>query len=167
MSRLSKELRQPIEPWLRRLLAEHSQGYPWLLKKLCVHVFSVLRSQPARQRELFERALDIEALFKKDLSDLDGRQMACLTQVAKDSPADNYRIVEKFGDKTVEALMHRRLVMRNAGKLLVYWDIFRDYVLYGQVPAIPTRYVPVTAPASAKRVLDSLNISSFTQLGKL
>lgn len=167
LSRLSRELKQPIEPWLRRLLGEHSQGYPWLLKKLCVHVFGVLRSQPARQRELFERALDIEALFRKDLSDLDGRQMACLKDIADNSPADNFQVVEKFGDRTVDALMQRRLVIRNAGKLVVYWDIFRDYVLHGQVPAIPTRYVPVCSPASAKRVLNTISSSNFTQFSVL
>jgi hypothetical protein len=71
LNRLSKELKTPIEHGLRRLLAEHCQGYPWLLKKLCVHVFQVLQSKPAAQRELLDRALDVEALFKKDLLDLD------------------------------------------------------------------------------------------------
>ena len=167
LNRLSKELSNPIEPWLRRLLAEHSQGYPWLLKKLCVHVFRVLKTQPAQQRELFERALDVEALFKKDLADLDASQMACLEKIAKESPADNFKIVEQFGDKTVAALMQRRLVLRNAGKLIVYWDIFRDYVLSKQVPAIPTRYIPVSSPATTKKALESLNYNSNTQLNAL
>jgi hypothetical protein len=59
------------------------------------------------------------------------------------------------------------LVLRNAGKLIVYWDIFRDYVLYKQVPAIPTRYIPVSTPASAKNVLDVLSPTTNTQLGVL
>lgn len=167
LNRLSKELSQPIEMWLRRLLAEHSQGYPWLLKKLCVHVFSVLQAQPARQRELFERALDVEALFKKDLADLDAAQYSCLEKIAKESPADSFQVTEQFGDKVVTSLMQRRLVLRNAGKLIVYWDIFRDYVLYKQVPAIPTRYIPVSTPASAKKVLDFINHTSFTHLSNL
>lgn len=167
LSRLSTELNHPIEVWLRRLLAEHSQGYPWLLKKLCVHVFRVLQSQSAQQRELFERALDVEALFKKDLADLDASQVACLEKIARESPADNFQIVEQFGDKTVSALMARRLVLRNAGRLIVYWDIFRDFVLYKQVPAIPTRYVPVSTPASAKKILDVISYSSSTQFSTL
>lgn len=164
---LSRELKKPIEPWLRRLLAEHSQGYPWLLKKLCIHVFRVLQAQPARQRELFERALDVEALFKKDLADLDASQIACLENIARDSPADNFRIIERFGDKTVGALIQRRLVLRNAGKLIVYWDIFRDYVLKKQVPAIPTRYVPVSSPATVKRTLEILPFGNSSQLNIL
>ncbi|MFZ6694472.1 hypothetical protein ACO0J1_01665 [Stenotrophomonas acidaminiphila] len=167
LSRLSKNLNQPIEVWLRKLLAEHSQGYPWLLKKLCVHVFRVLQSKPARQRELFERALDVEALFRKDLSDLDAGQTACLERVAKESPADNFSITEQFGEPVVSSLLHRRLVIRNAGKLVVYWDIFRDYVLFKQVPAIPTRYVPVSSPQTAKRLLLELSSGNFSSLSTL
>ena len=37
----------------------------------------------ARQRELLERALDVEALFKKDLADLDPVQIACLEESRK------------------------------------------------------------------------------------
>ncbi|MES2949500.1 MAG: restriction endonuclease [Pseudomonadota bacterium] len=164
---LSKELRQPIEPSLRRLLTEHCQGYPWLLKKLCVHVFQVLKTQPTRQRELLERALDIAALFQKDLSDLNATQVACLERIALDSPADHFRISEQFGEDTVSALMQQRLVVRNSGKLVVYWDIFRDYVLTKQIPAIPTRYMPVSSPASAKSVLESLNVRQQTPLSAL
>jgi hypothetical protein len=156
LTRLSKELNQAIEPSLRRLLTEHCQGYPWLLKKLCVHVFRVLQTQPARQRELLERALDVEGLFKKDLSDLDASQISCLEKIAQDSPADHFKISEQYGDASVDALIQRRLVIRNAGKLILYWDIFRDYVLTKQVPAIPTRYMPVSSPATAKRVLESI-----------
>ncbi len=164
---LSKELHQPIEPSLRRLLSEHCQGYPWLLKKLCVHVFQVLKTQPTRQRELLERALDIAALFQKDLADLNATQVACLESIAKDSPADHFRISEKFGEETVSALTQRRLVVRNSGKLVLYWDIFRDYVLTKQVPAIPTRYMPVSSPASAKSILESLNVRQQTPLSAL
>lgn len=164
LSGLSSELKQPIEVWLRRLLAEHSQGYPWLLKKLCVHVFRVLQAQPARQRELFERALDVEALFQRDLADLDPIQYACLERIARESPAENFQITEQFGNDAVSALMHRRLVLRNAGKLIVYWDIFRDYVLFKQVPAIPTRYIPVSSPISSRTFIDNLSATANTHL---
>lgn len=167
LGRLSNELQQPIESSLRRLLSEHCQGYPWLLKKLCVHVFQVLQTQPARQRELLERALDVEALFKKDLSDLDATQIACLEQIAKDSPADHFRIIEAFGEPTVLALMQLRLVMRSSGKLVVYWDIFRDYVLKKQVPFIPMQYIPGSSPGLVKTFLQCLTSRNNTQLSEL
>ncbi len=165
LSRFSRELQVPISHSLTRLLAEHCQGYPWLLKKLCVHAFQVLQAKPAMQRELLDRALDVDALFKKDLSDLDHVQVACLERIASDSPADHFKIVEQFGDKTVDLLLHKRLIVRNSGKLVLYWDIFRDFVLYNQVPAIPARYVPVSTPSTAKLVIEACaKTSSITSL---
>lgn len=160
LNRLSRELSVPIEHGLRRLLAEHCQGYPWLLKKLCVHVFQVLQAKPAMQRELLDRALDVEALFKKDFSNLDHIQIACLERIAGDSPADHFKMVEQFGDHTVDFLIHRRLIVRNSGKLVLYWDIFRDFVLSKQVPAIPARYIPVSSPTTAKLVIEACATSS-------
>jgi Restriction endonuclease len=151
---LSRALKTPIEPSLRRTLSEHCQGYPWLLKKLCVHVFQVLQSKPTKQRDLLERALDIEALFQRDLADLSAPQLACLERIARDSPADHFKVVEIFTDKVVESLTHRRLIVRNSAKLVVYWDIFRDFVLFGKVPAIPGRYIPVSSPPAAKRLIE-------------
>lgn len=160
LGRLANELKVPIEHSLGRMLAEHCQGYPWLLKKLCVHVFQVLQSKPAMQRELLDRALDVDALFKKDLSDLDHIQIACLERIAGDSPADHFKVADQFGDATVDFLIHRRLVVRNSGKLILYWDIFRDFVLYKQVPAIPARYIPVSSPQTAKLVMDACGTTS-------
>lgn len=160
---LARVLNIPIEPGLRRLLAEHCQGYPWLLKKLCVHVFQVLRSSPAKQRELLDRALDIEALFNRDLADLTPAQIACLERVAKDSPADHFRMVEQFGESVIDPLVHRRLIVRNSGKLVLYWDIFRDFVLYRKVPAIPARYIPVSTPNTAKSLMERLGKSTSIQ----
>lgn len=160
LGRLSKELQAPIERSVSRLLADHCQGYPWLLKKLCVHVFRVLQTQPAKQRELLERALDVESLFKKDLSDLDHTQHACLMQIAKESPADHFKISERYSDPVIGALIQRRLVVRNSGKLIVYWDIFRDYLLTGLVPVIPARYLPVSSAKTAKLVMEALPGSS-------
>jgi Restriction endonuclease len=155
LSSLSKELTVPIERGLRRLLAEHCQGYPWLLKKLCVHVFQVLQAKPAKQRDLLDRALDVEALFKKDLADLGHIEIACLECIATESPADHFKIADQYGDSTVDALLAKRLVVRNSGKLILYWDIFRDFVLSKQVPVIPARYIPVSTPQSAKLVIEA------------
>jgi len=40
LDKLSKEIRARLRKDLRFLLSEFSQGYPWLLKKLCAHVKS-------------------------------------------------------------------------------------------------------------------------------
>lgn len=153
---LAKELTHAIDPSLKRLLSEQCQGYPWLLKKLCIHVFGVLRSSPTKQRELLERTLDIDALFKKDLEKLQSGELECIKRVAKDSPADFYSIENAFGAPIIAKLTNQRLIVRNAGKLILYWDIFREYVLTGRAPKIPSRYVPVTGPGSVRELLGYL-----------
>ena len=47
------ELGEKIRPELRRYLLENSQGYPWLLKKLCIHLYEQMQNgpQPARDGE--------------------------------------------------------------------------------------------------------------------
>ena len=37
-----KQLGDSINPVLRNYLINQCQGYPWLLKKLCIHVFELL-----------------------------------------------------------------------------------------------------------------------------
>jgi hypothetical protein len=34
-----KELGETLRPEIRRQVIEISQGYPWLLKKMCIHLF--------------------------------------------------------------------------------------------------------------------------------
>lgn len=164
---LVKELKHAIDPTLRRLLTEQCQGYPWLLKKLCIHVFGALRSSPTKQRELLERALDVDALFQKDLVRLPAIELECVKRIARDSPADFYTVENTFGAYIIGKLINQRLVVRNGAKLILYWDIFREYVLTGRAPKIPSRYVPVNGPGSAKPILAQLNGQSFTSLRAL
>lgn len=164
---LAKELTHAIDPSLKRLLSEQCQGYPWLLKKLCIHVFGVLRSSPTKQRELLERTLDIDALFKKDLEKLQSAELECVKRIAKDSPADFYTVENAFGAAVISKLTNQRLIVRNAGKLILYWDIFREYVLTGRAPKIPSRYVPVTGPGSGRELLGYLLGRTSTPLAAL
>jgi hypothetical protein len=164
---LAKELGHAIDPSLKRLLSEQCQGYPWLLKKLCIHVFGALKSSPTKQRELLERTLDIDALFKNDLDRISSVEIECIRRIARDSPADIYAIENAFGAPIIGKLTNQRLVVRNSGKLILYWDIFREYVLTGRAPRIPSRYVPVTGPGSAKELITFLLGRSYTPFSML
>ncbi len=137
----SKELGQSINPNLKKYLIDHCQGYPWLLKKLCIHVHSLIKSG-IEQNEIMGKGLDIESLFERDLSELSSSELACLKRIASESPADFFKIDQDFGSETVHSLLNRRLIIRKAHKLILYWDIFRDYVLTGSVPQITITYIP-------------------------
>ncbi len=155
INRFAKELGQPISPQLRRLLLDHCQGYPWLLKKLCIHILEQTRSG-LEQSEILVRALRIEELFAKDIERLSESELACIRQIASEAPAEFFKIVGVYGEEIITGLLDKRLIIRTGSRLSIYWDIFRDYVLTDKVPYIPTTYVPqinVVTYLSALRIL--------------
>lgn len=135
------ELGEKIRPELRRYLLENSQGYPWLLKKLCIHLYEQMQNGLS-QHEMANRSLDIASLFDQDLNSLTDLEMGCLKLVAKNAPMDWYEVLESAGHDVVQSLQNKRLLIRRGDKLNLYWDIFRDYVLSGTVPSIPFTYIP-------------------------
>ena len=98
ISIFQKELGEELRRDLRRQLIENSQGYPWLLKKLCIHVYDLVKSETS-QSELVDNALDVESLFKKDLQKLTAAENACLKMIAERAPADWYEIPRRLGPR--------------------------------------------------------------------
>ncbi len=141
LNRFARELGQPLSPQLRRTLSDHCQGYPWLLKKLCIHVLEQVKGG-LDQGEILLRSLKIQELFDRDIQLLSQPEFACIKAVAAEAPADFFKIAQTFGDNVIAMLLDKRLVVRSGAKLSVYWDIFRDFLLTGRIPYIPTTYVP-------------------------
>lgn len=139
----SKELGVPLNPLLRKHLIDNCQGFPWLLKKLCIHVYTLIKGGKD-QNEILGKSLNIGELFDKDLNELSTAETACIKKIAEESPADFFQVSEIFGTETLQSLQDKRLVIRRGHKLTLYWDIFRDYVLTSQVPQIPVSYLPQT-----------------------
>lgn len=65
-----------------------------------------------------------------------------MRQVAQESPAEFFKVVQNFGDDVVTRLIDKRLVIRSGTRLTIYWDIFRDYILTNKIPHIPVTYTP-------------------------
>ncbi|MBR0646890.1 restriction endonuclease [Plastoroseomonas hellenica] len=169
INRFMKELGQAISPQLRRLLWDHCQGYPWLLKKLCIHILEQVRNG-LDQSEILVRTLRIEELFSRDIERLSASELACTRQVASEAPAEFFKIVGIYGDVTITSLLDKRLIIRTGSRLNVYWDIFRDYILTEKVPYIPTTYIPqlnVVTYLSALRNLISSTEMSYRELAKV
>lgn len=143
LSIFSRELGEPLNPLLKKVIVDQCQGYPWLVKKLCLHIYDLIQ-EGVEQLEAVARSLDIKKLFEKDKSDLTPGEDNCLKRIAIDSPADFFSISDFFGNDTVQSLINRRLVIRRGSRLTLYWDIFRDYVLTENVPRIPITYIPQT-----------------------
>lgn len=136
-----KQLQEPVNPILANYLTKQCQGYPWLLKKLCIHVFKLIHEGSSQEYVIGQR-LNIVDLFDRDISELTPDQHACILEIAKTSPADYFAIAETYGSDMVQALINSRIVIRRASKLTLYWDIFRDYVLNHVTPELLLDYIP-------------------------
>lgn len=147
LTKFAKEMGQPLAPQLKRLLEDHCQGYPWLLKKLCIHIMDLVRGG-LDQNDILVRSLSIQELFKKDIERMAPDEFACTKEIAMTAPADFFRVVETYGVLVVNQLLDKRLIIRSGTRLSIYWDIFKDYLLTERVPYIPVTYVPQT-PFSA------------------
>jgi hypothetical protein len=133
LNRLASELHTKVRKDLRFLLSECSQGYPWLLKKLCAHVKSQ-RQAGVVQSEMVRTFLNVEQLFLQDLQGLTAAQDEALRRTARLAPASIWDIGEEFSPEVIQSLIDRRLVVKVGSKYDVYWDIFRDYLNTGKVP---------------------------------
>jgi len=130
---LSKELRSRIRADLRFFLSEFSQGYPWLLKKLCAHV-KTLRESGVQQSEIANTLLNVEQLFLQDLNGLSPDEEDILRRVARSAPISVADMAENFDWNMVQSLLNIRLLVRVGNKIDIYWDIFRDYLNSNYLP---------------------------------
>jgi hypothetical protein len=133
LDRLSSELHTSLRSDLKFLLSEFSQGYPWLLKKLCAHVKAQVVAG-VRQSDIANHLLNVEELFQEDLHGLSPEEEDTLRRIAKQAPINISDLGEDFGPEIVQTLVHHRLIVRIANKYDVYWDIFRDYLNTDSIP---------------------------------
>jgi hypothetical protein len=144
-----------LSPALRARLIEQCQGLPWLLKKLLVHVLQRV-STPESQFHLLERELDIELLFKEDLAQLSDEAVKCLTYVAEHAPVPVPDVEINFARETTNFLINLHLLVRSGMNYVVYWDIFRDYLVEGRIPTIPWSKMFQRDPTVPVRALSTL-----------
>lgn len=133
LDRLSTELRSKIRRDLRFLLSEFSQGYPWLLKKLCAHV-KAQRESGIMQADIARSLLNVGELFQTDLEGLAVEEESALRYIARIAPVNVEDLGEEFSPELIQSLVDRRLIVRVGTRYDVYWDIFRDYLNTGHLP---------------------------------
>jgi len=161
-----KQLGQRLDGDLRHNLLVSSQGYPWLLKKLSIHLYEKIKDG-IEQKDLLENELDVGSLFDDDLKQLSSSERACLDFVAQRAPVDWFEVTETSTPETITSLIHRRLVVKSGDRLNIYWDIFREYLLTKKVPVIPLRYLPSTDFSSVWHVVKSLSHESWTTVADI
>ena len=152
---VKKNKNKMLSPLKKRLL-EQGQGIPWLLKKLCIHINNQITTG-ASERGLLSSRLNVKSLFDEDLNQLTEKQSLCIKEIARNSPADSIEIDNHFGNEIIDYLLRHRLIIKSGLKYSVYWDIFRDYLNDGTVPAIPLRFIPNTPVSKIIKVLEYLS----------
>jgi hypothetical protein len=156
INKAQRALGEKLSPALKTRLLEQCQGFPWLLKKLLVHVLKKL-STTESQYLLLERELDIIQLFKEDLSLLGDEQIRCLKYVASKGPTTVTEVEQNFNRDTTNLLINSHLLIRSGMNYVVYWDIFRDYLNEEKVPYIPWTRTFQSGPLAAFKVLSILS----------
>lgn len=140
---------------LRSRLVEQCQGLPWLLKKLLVHVLQRVSTNES-QYLLLERELDIELLFKEDLEQLQDEHIRCLKFIASRAPVAVAEVEEGFLRDVTNHLINQHLLVRSGMNYVIYWDIFRDYLVEERVPEIPWARTFQRMPSIALKALEVL-----------
>jgi len=155
MSKSERQTKNKLSPALKIRLIEQCQGLPWLLKKLLVHVSRRISAQES-QYLLLERELDVQLLFDEDLSSLSPEHIKCLEYVAVRAPIAVADVEENFDREIANHLINKHLLVRSGLNYVVYWDIFRDYLVEKKVPLIPWNRKFQRTPKIALKALNAL-----------
>lgn len=127
-----------------RKVVDNSQGYPWLVKKLCIHIKKKI-AQGLNSDDLYEQDFQVKSLFTSDLEELSPEEVTALRYIAKrafnDQALDITELDEIIKSDTVQYLIHKRFVIKSGTKYNIYWDIFRDYLVLDEIPPIGETYL--------------------------
>jgi len=133
LDKLARELHTSLRKDLRFHLSDFSQGYPWLLKKLCAHVKNQ-RENHVSQADIAKGLLNVDQLFQEDLHGLGPEKEDTLKRIAKLAPVQVSDIGEDLNKDIIQSLIDRRLLVKVGTKYDIYWDIFRDFLNTGKLP---------------------------------
>lgn len=130
ITKLEKELGHKIDLKLRKALAENCQGYPWLLKKLCIYIYNSSKSNG--NVDIILERLNVSNLFEQDLNNLTKEEQECVKMVAERSPANIIEISETCTSDLINQLLHKRILIKSGMNVSLYWDYLRIIFLLGK-----------------------------------
>lgn len=132
-------------------ILEQYAGYPWLLKKLIKHcVDDVKRTGSVANLNSF---FNISSLFENDMQELSNVETIGIKFIAREAPVELHVAEDRCGASAISSLIDKRLVIKSGSHLSLYWDIFRDYVLNGQIPKLPNTYIPTLSVRKIRSVV--------------
>lgn len=134
-----------LDKGIKDRIKESSQGLPWLTKKLCIHIYDQIIKGLIPKENLVEANLNILDLFKKDEERLQSNELKAIKLIAKRAYDGSFFDETEVGDiissSTITSLLHQRLIIRSGANYNIYWDIYRDYLVTGNIPTIGESYL--------------------------
>lgn len=163
---LRRELGRGLRKDLEFLLTELSQGYPWLLKKLCAHVIEQI-AKGVKQIDLAAQMLRVQNLFEDDLKGLNSEEEAAIRHIARlRRSVTPDELADQIPQEVLRALVNRRLVVRVGPKYSIYWDIFADYLNTGNMP-VQESYLLRMSPGGMIRIANKLRAEGPSRIEDL
>ncbi len=144
IKQLEEQISQKLDDDFVRKIIDNSQGFPWLVKKLCIHIYKQVKNGIAVD-DMYQQDFNVEQLFKDDLEGLIVNEVKALKYIAKRSYDNNtfdvIEVDEVVKESIITSLTHKRLVIKSGTKYNIYWDIFRDYLVTDTVPKVGETYL--------------------------
>jgi len=139
-----------------RKIIDNSQGFPWLVKKLCVHIYNQY-NKGISLSQLYDQDFNVEVLFREDCEALSTEELKALKYIAKkaydNDMVDEIDISETIDSRVKESLLlTKRMIIKTGTKYNIYWDIFRDFLVTDQVPIVGETYILRQHPSTVFEV---------------
>lgn len=149
IKQLENSIGEKLDEEFKRRIIDNSQGFPWLVKKLCVHIYKQLHANVTLD-DLFSQDLNVESLFKTDLEECNEEEIRALNLIAQraydSNMFDRIEVNDIISEEIITNLTNKNLIIKTGTKYNIYWDIFRDYLVTGDVPKVGETYLIRSTP---------------------
>ncbi|MCX6052162.1 MAG: restriction endonuclease [Campylobacterales bacterium] len=156
IKQLEGSIKVKLDEEFKRRIIDNSQGFPWLVKKLCVHIYKQVQAGVTLD-DLFSQDLNVESLFKKDLEECNDAEIKAIELIAKrayeGNMFDRIEVDEIISQEVITALTNKNLIIKTGTKYNIYWDIFRDYLVTEKVPKVGETYLIRSTPNPVFEIL--------------
>lgn len=156
IEQLESDINEQLDNQFINRIIDNSQGFPWLVKKLCVHIYKQVTSGISL-KNLFSQDLNVESLFTKDLEQCNEKEIRALRIIAQrayeSNMFDTTEVNELVSKDIITSLTNKNLIIKTGAKYNIYWDIFRDYLVTDKVPKVGETYIIRIQPNTAYEVL--------------
>lgn len=144
IKQLETQIDYKLDDEFIRKIIDNSQGFPWLVKKLCIHIYKQYNNGISID-DINQQDFNVQQLFDDDLEGLNPEEVKALKYIANRSYDNNtfdvVEVDEIIKKEIITSLTDKRLIIKSGTKYNIYWDIFRDYLVTETVPKVGETYL--------------------------